>query len=66
MENLLAAHPTVQAVFAQNDEMALGAIRTVQAAGKEVMIVGFDGTDDGKAAVAKGKLAATVANSLPS
>ena len=30
------------------------------------MIVGFDGTDDGKAAVAKGKLAATVANSLPS
>jgi ABC-type sugar transport system substrate-binding protein len=33
----------------------------VQAAGKEVMIVGFDGTDDGKAAVAKGKLAATVA-----
>jgi ribose transport system substrate-binding protein len=61
MENLLAAHPTVQAVFAQNDEMALGAIRAVQAAGKEVMIVGFDGTDDGKAAVAKGKLAATVA-----
>ncbi len=58
MENLLAAHPTVQAVFAQNDEMALGAIRAVQAAGKEVMIVGFDGTDDGKAAVAKGKLAA--------
>lgn len=48
-------------MFAQNDEMALGAIRAVQAAGKEVMIVGFDGTDDGKAAVAKGKLAATVA-----
>ncbi|MBZ6065744.1 ribose ABC transporter substrate-binding protein RbsB [Aeromonas schubertii] len=61
MENLLAAQPEVQAVFAQNDEMALGAIRAVQAAGKEVMIVGFDGTDDGKAAVAKGKLAATVA-----
>lgn len=61
MENLLAAQPDVLAVFAQNDEMALGAIRAVQAAGKEVMIVGFDGTDDGKAAVAKGKLAATVA-----
>ncbi|MGL4930478.1 MAG: ribose ABC transporter substrate-binding protein RbsB, partial [Plesiomonas sp.] len=27
MENLLAAQPTVQAVFAQNDEMALGALR---------------------------------------
>lgn len=61
MENLLAAHPDVQAVFAQNDEMALGAIRAVQVAGKEVLIVAFDGTDDGKAAVAKGKLAATVA-----
>ncbi|HDO1149843.1 TPA: ribose ABC transporter substrate-binding protein RbsB [Aeromonas salmonicida] len=61
MENLLAAHPGVQAVFAQNDEMALGAIRAVQAAGKEVMIVGLDGTDDGKAAVSRGKLAATVA-----
>ncbi|MGL5604353.1 MAG: ribose ABC transporter substrate-binding protein RbsB, partial [Plesiomonas sp.] len=32
MENLLAAQPTVQAVFAQNDEMALGALRALQAA----------------------------------
>ncbi|WP_413283130.1 ribose ABC transporter substrate-binding protein RbsB [Vibrio sp. MA40-2] len=61
MENLLAANPDVQAVFAQNDEMALGALRAVQASGKEVMIVGFDGTDDGVAAVKRGDLAATVA-----
>jgi ribose transport system substrate-binding protein len=61
MENLLAANPNVQAVFAQNDEMALGALRAVQASGKDVMIVGFDGTDDGIAAVNRGKLAATVA-----
>ena len=61
MENLLAANPDVQAVFAQNDEMALGALRAVQASGKEVMIVGFDGTDDGVAAVQRGDLAATVA-----
>ncbi|NOH98850.1 ribose ABC transporter substrate-binding protein RbsB [Vibrio sp. 99-70-13A1] len=61
MENLLAANPDVQAVFAQNDEMALGALRAVQASGKDVMIVGFDGTDDGIAAVKRGKLAATVA-----
>ncbi len=27
MQNLLTAHPDVQAVFAQNDEMALGALR---------------------------------------
>ncbi|HAS6483752.1 TPA: ribose ABC transporter substrate-binding protein RbsB [Vibrio parahaemolyticus] len=61
MENLLAANPDVQAVFAQNDEMALGALRAVQASGKNVMIVGFDGTEDGIAAVSRGKLAATIA-----
>ncbi|SHO57362.1 ribose ABC transporter substrate-binding protein RbsB [Vibrio quintilis] len=61
MENLLAAHPDLQAVFAQNDEMALGAIRAVQASGKKVMIVGFDGTDDGIKAVKRGQLAATIA-----
>ncbi|PJC87143.1 ribose ABC transporter substrate-binding protein RbsB [Vibrio sp. HA2012] len=61
MENLLAANPDAQAVFAQNDEMALGALRAVQASGKEVMIVGFDGTDDGIAAVKRGDMAATIA-----
>ncbi|PFG58132.1 ribose-binding protein [Vibrio sp. ES.051] len=61
MENLMAANPDVQAVFAQNDEMALGALRAVQASGKDVMIVGFDGTKDGIAAVNRGKLAATIA-----
>ena len=34
MENMLAANPDVQAVFAQNDEMALGAMRAVQASAK--------------------------------
>ncbi len=61
MENLLAANPDVQAVFAQNDEMALGALRAIQASGKKVLIVGFDGTDDGIAAVKRGIMGATVA-----
>lgn len=61
MENLLAANPDIQAVFAQNDEMALGALRAVQASGKNVLVVGFDGTEDGIAAVNRGKLAATIA-----
>ncbi|MGF1682294.1 ribose ABC transporter substrate-binding protein RbsB [Photobacterium makurazakiensis] len=61
MENMLAANPDVQAVFAQNDEMALGALRAVQASGKDVLIVGFDGTDDGIAAVKRGILGATIA-----
>lgn len=61
MENLLAANPNTQAVFAQNDEMALGAMSAIAAAGKEIIIVGFDGTDEGIAAVKRGKLAATIA-----
>lgn len=62
MQNLLTAHPSVQAVFAQNDEMALGALRALQAADKEdVLVVGFDGTDDALKAVQSGKLGATIA-----
>lgn len=60
-ENLLSSKGDVQAIFAQNDEMALGALRAVSAAKKDVLIVGFDGTDDGAKAVESGKLAATIA-----
>lgn len=60
-ENLLVSKGAVQAIFAQNDEMALGALRAIGAAGKKVLVVGFDGTEDGVKAVKSGKLAATVA-----
>lgn len=62
MQNLLTANPAVQAVFAQNDEMALGALRALQTAGRtDVLVVGFDGTDDGIKAVNRGVLGATIA-----
>jgi ribose transport system substrate-binding protein len=62
MTNLLQAHPHVDGVFAQNDEMALGAAKALGArAGSHVKIVGFDGTPDGLKAVRSGKLTATVA-----
>lgn len=61
MENLLASHNSVTAVFAQNDEMALGALRAIKATGKDIIVVGFDGTDDAVKAVQKGTLAATIA-----
>lgn len=61
MENLLASKGDVKAVFAQNDEMALGALRAIKAANKDVLVVGFDGTDDGVKAVETGKMAATIA-----
>ncbi|ABV85845.1 ribose ABC transporter substrate-binding protein RbsB [Shewanella pealeana] len=61
MENMLAANGDVQAVFAQNDEMALGALRAIEAAGKDILVIGFDGTDEGIAAVRRQQLSATVA-----
>lgn len=60
-ENILQANPDIKAIFAQNDEMALGAIGAAKSANKQLLIVGFDGTDDGLAAIKSGDLAATIA-----
>jgi len=62
MEDLLEAHPSITGVFAHNDEMALGAIQALKAANRtDVIVVGFDATDDAKTAVTDGTMAATVA-----
>jgi ribose transport system substrate-binding protein len=62
MENILQANPEINAVFAHNDEMALGALEAIQAAKLTgIMVVGFDATADAVKAVNEGKLAATVA-----
>lgn len=61
MENILQAQAEIDAVFAHNDEMALGAIKAIQAAKREIIVVGFDGTDDGVKAVQDGSMLATVA-----
>ncbi len=61
MENILQANPDIKGVFAHNDEMALGALEAVAAAGKDVLVIGFDATEDAVKAVEEGKLAATVA-----
>lgn len=60
-ENMLQANPDISAIFAQNDEMALGALKAVKAAKKDIIVVGFDGTDEGIESVKNGGLAATVA-----
>ncbi|MTK14136.1 MAG: ribose ABC transporter substrate-binding protein RbsB [Clostridiaceae bacterium] len=59
MENIMQATPQFDAVFAHNDEMALGAVKALK--GKKVLVVGFDGNDDAKKAVESGEMAATVA-----
>ncbi|MBA4710005.1 ribose ABC transporter substrate-binding protein RbsB [Aquitalea aquatica] len=61
MENIIQGNKDIQGVFAHNDEMALGALKAIQAAGlKNVVVVGFDATADAVAAVKAGTLAATV------
>lgn len=62
MENILQAQKNIDAVFAQNDEMALGAIKAIQAAKRQdkIFVVGFDATADALTAVQDGTLAATI------
>jgi ABC-type sugar transport system substrate-binding protein len=62
MTNLLQRHSDITGVFASNDEMALGAIQALkESAGRQVKVVGFDGTPEGIKAVRAGTMAATVA-----
>ena len=60
-ENMIQANAGIKAIFAHNDEMALGAISAAKSANKNIMIVGFDGTEDGMKAVEDGDLVATIA-----
>ena len=62
MENLLQAFPGLVAVFAHNDEMALGAVAALKSINRnDVVVVGFDATDDALVAIEKGEMTATVA-----
>jgi ribose transport system substrate-binding protein len=61
MENLLQAYPEIDAVIACNDEMALGAVEALDAAGRlgDTMVFGFDGNNDALKAVSEGRMVAT-------
>lgn len=61
-EDILQSNPELDAIYAHNDEMALGAVRAVAAAGRsaEIKIYGIDATDDALVAVENGEMAATV------
>jgi erythritol transport system substrate-binding protein len=59
-EALLQQYPDVKGIIAGNDTMALGAQAAVLAAGKpEIIVVGFDGSDDAIVSISKGELKAT-------
>lgn len=67
METLLQAHPDVNVVYAHNDEMAIGAIAALEAAGRtpgeDVLVVSIDGTRDALQAIIDGKMGVTVESS---
>lgn len=63
-ENLLQANPDIKGILSANDEMALGALEAVEAAGKvpgkDIFVTGFDAGDDALNAVKEGKMLFTV------
>ncbi|ASO23166.1 ABC-type sugar transport system substrate-binding protein [Actinoalloteichus hoggarensis] len=62
MRDILQSNGDIAGVFAENDEMALGAIQALgDRAGEDVMVFGFDGTPDGLDAIVSGTLAGTIA-----
>jgi ribose transport system substrate-binding protein len=61
-ENILQANPDIAGIFAQNDEMALGAVQALgDSAGDDVKVVGFDAIEDALSAIQDGTMNATVA-----
>jgi ABC-type sugar transport system substrate-binding protein len=60
MESILQANPDITGVIAGNDTMALGAQAALTAAGRsDVIVVGFDGSDDAIQSISAGELKAT-------
>jgi ABC-type sugar transport system substrate-binding protein len=64
MEQILGGNPDLDAVYAHNDEMAIGAIQALKDAGRkpgeDVTVVSVDGTRDALQAIVDGDLGATV------
>lgn len=60
METILQAHPDIKGVICGNDTMALGAQAALLASGRDdVIVVGFDGSDDAIQSIGQGELKAT-------
>jgi ribose transport system substrate-binding protein len=56
MEDILLQLPDVNGVFGINDDCTLGALAATEAAGKKIMIVGYDATPEAKKAIAEGRI----------
>jgi len=62
MENWLASGRKIDAVIAENDEMALGACKAMETTGKEkeIAVIGIDAIPDALKAVSDGRMTGTV------
>ena len=61
MESMLQANPSIKGVISGNDTMAMGAWAALEAAGRtDVIVVGFDGSNDVRDSILKGGIKATV------
>ncbi|WP_342514888.1 sugar ABC transporter substrate-binding protein [Sporosarcina sp. FSL K6-1522] len=60
MENIVTAHPNIKGVFTANDEMAMGALKTIESKKNNIVIVGIDGTSDALESISKGGVTGTV------
>lgn len=63
MEDILQANPEIDAVYAANDEMALGALSAIESSGRldDIIIIGTDAIDPAMDAIREGRLNATIA-----
>ncbi|MDR1771934.1 MAG: substrate-binding domain-containing protein [Hungatella sp.] len=63
MENILQANDHIDGLYAANDEMLLGALEAIEAAGRldEITMIGCDAIDDTLEAIKAGKVEATIA-----
>ncbi|NNN34127.1 ABC transporter substrate-binding protein [Streptomyces sp. S3(2020)] len=64
MAAFLQSNPDINVLYAHNDDMAIGAIQSIEAAGKkpgkDILIVSVDGVKDGFVAMSEGKINAIV------
>ena len=60
--NLLTSHPNIRGLFASNDNMALGAIRAIDAAGKtgQIAITSYDNLEAVREVILEGKIVSTI------
>ena len=65
MEDILTAHPDVNLLIAENDAMAMGALKAISEAGKagHILIAGYDGQKEAYELIREGKYGATAVNS---